>query len=103
MNKETLGCAVFLLSPLIWAVAAALEAWVFLKLWVWYVTPAFSINAPSMLHAVGIILLVQLVTHQKVSQEEYDDPAKNFAYIIGSIFMRPLFTLTFGALAKLIF
>ena len=60
-EKVLLGCiAMIALLPAL----ALLNGWVLLCLWEWFVIPAFGVSAITIWQAIGIDLLVSLLTHQ---------------------------------------
>jgi hypothetical protein len=60
--------AFFVFGP----VSSALRGWVLVCLWVWFVEPVFGLAAPSVVNAIGLSLLVSLLTHQVADKKQED-------------------------------
>lgn len=67
----------------------ALDAFVLVKLWAWFVVPTFGLPALSMKVAAGLSVAVALLTHQSMPQR---DTNKILAYHI----IAPLMALLTG-------
>lgn len=81
------------------ASGAIMEALVLQALWSWFLVPAFSLSALSLPTAIGISLLMGLVTSQYKSPSDNTNSNKATAYLLSYIFIRPLFCLVVGYVA----
>lgn len=81
--------ASLLISPLTWM----WKAFVLLKLWVWFLVP---LGAPrgGFVAAMGVVLIVGLLTPTKIDDEEYD--TNRAVKAIGFGIIAPLIALGFG-------
>jgi hypothetical protein len=77
--------------------AILLNAFVFTRLWEWFITPLGVITI-GMAHAYGIVLLVHFLTHQHgLAKENKGNDALAQATL--NMFLIPLFAWGFGAIA----
>lgn len=81
----------------LYIVLGILRGFVFAKLWLWLVMPVFT-NMPelSIASAIGIALVVSMLTKKFSDREAPDDEEKSKAQIVISAFVGPLVTLLFG-------
>ena len=68
-----------------------LNGFVITKLWVWFIVPFFGLQQISMAPAIGVALLVSLLTRQYVPNNEN----KRLEPLVLA-FLYPLITLLFG-------
>ena len=113
-----------LLGVLIPIIKWTINGFVLLKLWKWFIVSKFSLPELSLFHAMGIILMVYLLTgegnedsRRQRLHDEYDKKIENLASwkdyikiklnlisdsIIIPVFMYPLLILLFGWLLSLV-
>jgi len=104
-NEFSTGCLAILgaiaLIPILIATSALLNGWVLTKLWGWFIVPAFELPSLTLLPAIGIGLVVSLLTHQHVHNDYGDDKAKALASALGAMILSPLMSLAIGYIVTL--
>jgi hypothetical protein len=79
------------------------EGYVVMKLWDWFVIPTFGLPKLSIYTAIGIMLLMGLLTHQsdiKKMLEERTTKEKWLAFAL--LFLRPAMFLFIGYVVKIL-
>ena len=88
-NNDDAAEALVALGLLILAipVGAVVKGWAFIKLWGWFVVPAFGLPGVTMAQAIGIGALISLLTHQisECEKEEKSIIARTFSTCMGLI------------------
>ena len=67
---ETLGK--FFAGLFLFIVALMVRGWVVMKLWGWLIVPTFDLNPLRLIEALGLSLVVSLLTIQKIEPNEDD-------------------------------
>jgi ABC-type antimicrobial peptide transport system permease subunit len=77
-----------------------LNGWVLLLLWRWFVPVLFP-NVPLLTVpvAIGISLIVSLLTHQDMSDVAKKEDTKKWSVLV-TLFVRPLFVLLIGWIVR---
>ena len=57
-----LAPGMLLLGTCIFLIMAVFDGWILTKLWSWFICPVFSLQAITLLQAVGVTLVVRLLT-----------------------------------------
>lgn len=80
------------------ALGAILEGYVLTVLWGWFIIPIFHLPPLTIVPAIGIALVVGLLTyHSNPDVEEKKRTGwEQFALLMGKLFARPLVVLAFG-------
>lgn len=73
-----------------------LDSWVLMKLWAWYIVPAFGQQPLSMSVSIGIGCVVCLLTKSYVPKRGSDENLE----ALGFTFLNPVALLLIGWLAK---
>lgn len=102
-EKETLARVIDgLVAFILWPFGLLLGGYVFMKLWLWFVVPAFSCNPLSLQAAVGIDLMVSFLTI-KIPKHKPDKSREILAWHrqVAVIFIA-IFVLLYGMAIKAI-
>lgn len=91
-----LGIAVFLVITII--LSSVLNGWVLSILWSWFIVPYFSLPKISIAIAIGISLIVAMLTHQESNKKE--DKEETLTSIVITMLIKAIATpaifLVFG-------
>ncbi len=90
------GLVILALLPLLVLPEAFFSAWVTLKLWGWFVVPAFGIAPPPFLLTVGLIAFISYLQGSNKFPKT-DDSESAWKNVVWMLF-RGFFFLTFGYL-----
>lgn len=91
-----IGCSFF---PALLA-GIAVKAWVLTYLWLWFLTEPFKIPAVGLIHAWGLMMLVNLlVPYSPPKHEPSDNPIATYVGIIIGHLVGPLIALGVGYFA----
>ena len=92
------GCLIVIITII---GGAAVYGWAGMWMWSWFMTP-FGLPDISLLHAIGVSLVVRLLVGTKSRDSDLDD--KGFLYqaviAFGTAIMSPLFILGLGWCVK---
>lgn len=77
--------------------AAILNGWALSTIWGWFVVPTFGVPALSIPTAIGISIVLSLLTHQPDLRKENGDFSKAFTYL----FLRPFLVVGIAWIVKL--
>ena len=78
-------------------VAAVLEGWVLTVLWGWFIVPAFGVPGLRIPYAIGLALLVGMLTHRVRKEEHQPDTA----HVLAHGLVMPFLYLGLGWFVKL--
>lgn len=93
-TSDVVGClAALLISPL----TVVLNGFVLCKLWLWFVVPQFHLAPLTIPVALGISVLVGMLTHQQTPRDKTSGVWTSIAFAI----LLPLFTLSVGWVIRL--
>lgn len=88
-----MGLLLVALVPLI-----LLRAFVFLKLWAWFIVPVFGLPALGYASAIGLSLVAAMLQNHNVAKEKHksDDPLEQVLNFISNSAAGSLLFLLFG-------
>ena len=78
-----------LLAILVSAPAYALDGWVIVKMWQWFITEHYGIAAPPIVVAIGLMILIAFLTHQR----DWNDRGKQYGTRVVVSYFKPLYFL----------
>mgnify|MGYP001606748947 CR=1 FL=1 len=93
-NMEKLGKFVF--YTLIISVDIVIKSFVFMKMWVWFIVPAFKVPSLSLVYCTGIIIFIY---YMRISSKEKDKETDLNTSIVAEMLLR---TIVFAALYLLV-
>ena len=77
--------------------AAMLNGYVLATLWVWFIVPVFDLPTLTVPYAIGISMVIGVLTHQDCVTEKKD----NWWESLLKIFTQPLAALAFGWIVRM--
>lgn len=86
----------FLLGTTLFIVGAILEGWVLTVMWGWFIVPAFGIAALRIPHAIGLALVVGMLTHRVRKPENTPETP----FFLAMSLITPLIFLAIGSVVK---
>jgi hypothetical protein len=103
MLKLIIGVVVVAVMTALLMPAYALQGWVVVNLWSWFVPEALTTWVPSVWEAVGLMILIGVIRYKPPKIDQDEDPIKNLkaagkTYLFE--FFGPLISLGFGAIVK---
>ena len=81
------------------ALSTILHGWVLTCLWGWFVVPFFGVSTLPLVYAVGLTLIVRLMTYH-IDSLDSKFKASNLSQI-GVGFLTPIVTLTLGWIVQM--
>jgi hypothetical protein len=84
---------------LVVAISAVLRGWVLSILWRWFAVPMFGLPGIGIAEAVGVALIVAMLTHEH-RREPKSESTSDSLTDAAAVFLRPLFALLVGWVAK---
>lgn len=97
---EALVALLFIVPALF--IVSVWRGYVLTVLWKWFIVPAFGLPLLSIPIAIGISLLVQMMTHEHAKSKADDlEGVEQFVYIIMMGFLMPLLYLGIGGIVLL--
>ncbi len=81
----------------LFAASALLNGFVLKVVWGWFITPTFNIHPLSLIQAIGLCLVVALVTHQHIPREKMEQKVE----MLGYEFLSPVTVLVVGWIVHL--
>jgi hypothetical protein len=87
-GEDWLGCAVLLLSPLLYLY----DGWALSLLWLWFAVPALDVPALGVVQAAGLCLVVSFLRDHVQYRDHVADVSSNLALIL----TRPLIYVAVG-------
>lgn len=101
MDVFGLMTLLFLGVPVLLALSAMWKGYVISVLWGWFVVPAFGLPPLSVPLAIGVALIVTLMTHQNPARQGAGGGKKDdLAHAMWFAALLPLFGLGIGWVAK---
>jgi hypothetical protein len=83
------------------AVTVIIAAYVFSKLWLWFIVPVFEVNSLRLVEAIGIFILIIFVTAKRGKDLEEDDYWKDFINKVKFSVTFSFLSLLLGYITKL--
>lgn len=80
--------------------APIINGFVFVKLWFWFIVPTFQMNELRIVEAIGIMMLIGFVRHEKDQKESNTDFWKDFLESIIYVILIALSGLGLGWLVN---
>lgn len=79
-------------------ISIAVNAFVLMKLWAWFIVPLFGLSELALWEAAGVALVIALLTHQETSTTNSDENSlsNSIARLVSKVFVSPLIYLLFG-------
>ena len=94
-----IGAGVALLAVIV--VSSIMNGLVLSILWSWFVTPVFDLPVLTIVQAIGIGLVVTMLTYHKSESKEGKDTTELIAEIVSAAVFQPLFYLFFGWVVRM--
>lgn len=94
------GClGIVAMMPLIYV----FDGYVLSVLWKWFAVPVFHLPALAIPYAIGISIIMSLLTHQEVPAEKKDDSGSitKCFNILGKALVRPAMALFIGWIVRM--
>ena len=80
--------------------APIINAFVFVKLWAWFIVPTFHQNPLRLVEAIGIMFLINFIKTKRSKDSDNEDFWKEFGKNIGFIILTAAFALLSGWIVK---
>lgn len=71
---------IYLIGFVLMVVCGILEGWVFSVMWGWFIVPVFGAPALRIPHAIGLALVVGMLTHRVRKEQNQPDTVEILAY-----------------------
>lgn len=83
------------LVPILFTTAYIWRGWIFSILWRWFITPVFHIGHIGIAQAIGLSLIVGLLSSTQDVEERYKDKSATYRFGImaGKLYVAPLLVL----------
>lgn len=91
---------VLLLAPVLIGLNALVDGFVMMKLWEWFIAPAFHVPTITMTLGLGFSLIASHLTHQRPRGKAEDDPWKVAQGVLETLVIIPGVLLLVGWLVK---
>jgi hypothetical protein len=97
-NALALGLLMVLGTPVLVALACIWNGYALSIIWGWFVVPYFNLPPLSIPLAIGVTLVVSVLSNHRtgIEAEKEMEPGKKISILLGRIILRPALVLLFG-------